>query len=232
MCLGALFGGSRELVVTLEDVFSGFFPDAEIELMLGYLTFGTGAYGRAVFIAGAVMLLSSGSAAFRTLEHTMADIHGTLPDPGARRILLSFLWSVLFLAGIYLSCVIMILGGRITAVLAADLGFPILGRIWLIMRFPILFVVLYFIILGTYVVTNPKSARGTGKGTGAFCAAAALVIVSALFSWGIGNSSRYDVVYGSIASVIILMIWFYICSLIIITGNALNAVIAKRIKIK
>ena len=225
-----MFGGSRELTEVVDEMLSGFFPESDIELMTGYLTFGTRGYGRAVFIAGAVMLLSSGSAAFRTLEHTMADIHGTLPDPGARRIFLSFLWSVLFLAGIYISCAIMILGGRITAVLAADLGSPILGKIWLVIRFPILFVVLYFIILGTYVVTNPKSARGTGKGTGAFCAAVALVIVSALFAWGIDRSSRYDVVYGSIASVIILMIWFYICSLILITGNALNAVIAKRIK--
>ena len=42
--------------------------------------------------------------------------------------------------------------------------------------------------------------------TGAVLSSAALVAASALFSWFIGMSSRYSLVYGSLASVIILLV--------------------------
>lgn len=230
LCLGVLFGSYGGLAEVLREVMSGFFPESDVELLTGYLYLGTGSAGKAVFAAGAIMLLTSSSAAFRTLENTMADIFGTYAEPGIGRILLSFLWSVLFFLGVYVSCAIILSGSFFTSALSEALGIEALRKSWFIMRFPVLFLLMYFLILGTYFVTVPKCARGVKRGTGAFCAAAALVIVSAVFSWGVGQTQRYDIVYGSIASVIILMIWFYISSLIVVTGGALNAVIGKRIK--
>ena len=46
----------------------------------------------------------------------------------------------------------------------------------------------------------------------------ALVVASVLFSALIGFSSRYSLVYGSLASLIILMLWLYLCSTIVILG--------------
>ena len=60
--------------------------------------------------------------------------------------------------------------------------------------------------------------------TGALLASAALVLASVLFSWFIGLSSRYSLVYGSLASVIILMVWLYLCGNILILGNCVNRV--------
>ena len=47
---------------------------------------------------------------------------------------------------------------------------------------------------------------------GAILAAAALVGASALFSWFIGMSSRYSLVYGFLASVIILLVCGSTCA--------------------
>ncbi|MEA4954313.1 MAG: YhjD/YihY/BrkB family envelope integrity protein, partial [Pseudoflavonifractor sp.] len=49
-------------------------------------------------------------------------------------------------------------------------------------------------------------------------------LASVLFSWFIGLSSRYSLVYGSLASVIILMVWLYLCGNILILGNCVNRV--------
>ncbi len=46
-----------------------------------------------------------------------------------------------------------------------------------------------------------------------------------MFSWFISISVRITVVYGSLASVIIMMIWLYACGIILIMGNTLNVVI-------
>ncbi|MBM6974915.1 YihY/virulence factor BrkB family protein, partial [Intestinimonas butyriciproducens] len=66
--------------------------------------------------------------------------------------------------------------------------------------------------------------------TGGFLASVALVAASMLFSWFIGLSSRYSLVYGSLASVIILLVWLYLCGNIFILGNVFNYVWYKRQK--
>ena len=46
--------------------------------------------------------------------------------------------------------------------------------------------------------------------------------VSVAFSAIIGASARYPLVYGSLASIIVLMLWLYTCCLILFGGAALN----------
>ena len=57
-------------------------------------------------------------------------------------------------------------------------------------------------------------------------------MASILFSWFIGMSSKYSLVYGSLASVIILLLWLYLCGNILILGNVFNCVWYKRKKIR
>ena len=51
---------------------------------------------------------------------------------------------------------------------------------------------------------------------------------SFLFSWYISNFSNYNKTYGSLASIIILILWLYITSFIIIIGAEINAIIHQR----
>ena len=45
-----------------------------------------------------------------------------------------------------------------------------------------------------------------------------------------GNSTRYSLIYGSLASVIILLVWLYLCGNVLILGNVVNYVIYKHRK--
>ena len=51
-----------------------------------------------------------------------------------------------------------------------------------------------------------------------------MVAASAVFSWFIDLSSRYALVYGSLASLIILLVWLYLCGNIVILGSCFNRV--------
>ena len=64
---------------------------------------------------------------------------------------------------------------------------------------------------------------------GALTAAVILVVASMLFSRLITVSIRYEVLYGSLASFIILMVWLYTCSLILIMANVINISVSKSI---
>jgi membrane protein len=89
----------------------------------------------------------------------------------------------------------------------------------------LLLVLMYFIVYFMYKLSEPKGGERVARVPGAIAASALLVAVSALFSWLISTSVRITVVYGSLASVIIMMLWLYLCGIILIMGNALNVVI-------
>jgi len=52
-------------------------------------------------------------------------------------------------------------------------------------------------------------------------------VVSMVFSYLIDMSTKYTLIYGSLASIIVLMVWFYTCGIILIMGNVLNLIIDK-----
>ena len=58
--------------------------------------------------------------------------------------------------------------------------------------------------------------------------ALAMVACSGLFSWFIGMSSRYALVYGSLASLIILLVWLYFCGNILLLGAVVGRVWSRR----
>lgn len=62
---------------------------------------------------------------------------------------------------------------------------------------------------------------------GAFCAAGSWEITKHVFTWYLGSEwNSYQLVYGSLAAVVALLLWVYICSIIILLGAHLSAGIA------
>ena len=90
---------------------------------------------------------------------------------------------------------------------------------------------LLFVLL-VYRMAAPRGKPRPPILTGAVLASAALVASSILFSWFIGLSSRYSLVYGSLTSVVILLIWLYLCGNILILGNVFNCVWYRRKKVR
>ena len=63
---------------------------------------------------------------------------------------------------------------------------------------------------------------------GAAFATAGIVVMSFIFSKLIASSARYSLVYGSLASVILLMFWLYLICQAIFVGAALNIALRDR----
>lgn len=106
--------------------------------------------------------------------------------------------------------------------------FPIIARYGFVawLRYPILFIILVLVITGVYMVTAPRDVKKVFL-PGAFSASVAIVLISMIFSWLIGQSARYPLIYGSLASIIIYMVWINTCAQLLIMGNALNVVIRR-----
>lgn len=229
ICVNA-FVGLLRLDVDLVLTAAGEFLPREVLPILGeYLGYVSTNQSNAMLAAGLTMVLFSASAAFRALMNIMADIYRRPTYQGVGQVVASVLFSILFLVTIYLSMVVLLTGSWFLHLVEG--WFPWVAQLvgsWQSARFPILFCLVLIFVLLAYRLSAPKGHPRPPVLTGGVLASVSLSAASMLFSWFIGLSSRYSLVYGSLASVVILLVWLYLCGNILILGNVFNFVWYKR----
>ena len=198
-------------------------PDA-VDVISDYLNYVGGNRSTFMVIVGVLVTLTSSSAAFRSLLKIMADIQGESRYKGLRAGLYSLVISLGLLGAIYVSGFVILTGEWILSFLEGVFGSAMFD-IWQWVRFAVLFLILLVVIYLVYKITAPKEVARVKRVPGAAIASVLLVAVSIIFSRLISMSANYPLVYGSLASFIILMFWVYICSIILIMGNVFNFVV-------
>lgn len=230
ICINAVIGTLDLNVVSLLEEASVIIPDAALAVLTEYVRYITTNQSHTLLVAGIIMMLFSASAAMRSLMNVMEDIYEKKTYSGLWQIVASVAFSVLFLLTIYLSLVVVLTGNWFFHLLEQFFRrFPPLAHIklpweWQWMRFLILFCLVMAVVMLIYRATVPRGRPRAPVLTGAFLASAALVLASILFSYFIGLSSRYSLVYGSLGSVVILLVWLYLCGNIVIIGSCFNRV--------
>ncbi len=94
--------------------------------------------------------------------------------------------------------------------------------IYNIIRWPLTFLVIFININLIYnIAPSIKIKRGETL-LGAFVSTVGWMLFTAVFGYYINYIGRYDLVYGSLSSISILLIWMYILSFILIFGIVVN----------
>lgn len=232
ICINALVGLLDLDTAAMLEMASPLLPREALEVLAEYIRYITGNQTPGLLAAGLVMTLFSSSAAFRALMNIMGDIYERSSYQGLVQIVASVAFSILFLAAIYLSLVVLLTGGWLFQLVEDffHLESGMLPWDWQWLRFFILFCLVLLVVLVVYRMSAPRGKPTPPILTGGILASAALVAASMVFSWFIGMSSRYSLVYGSLASVIILLVWLYLCGNILILGNVVNCVWYRRKK--
>ena len=106
-----------------------------------------------------------------------------------------------------------------------------LSGLWRWMRYLLLFCFVLLLVLLVYRAGTPRGAmRLPVVALSSLLAAAAISAASVMFSWFIDMSSRYALVYGSLASLIILLVWLYLCGNLLLLGAVVGRVLENRLK--
>lgn len=63
---------------------------------------------------------------------------------------------------------------------------------------------------------------------GAVFSTVGLILMSKLFGFYVANFGRYSITYGSLASMVVMLVWIWLVSLIILLGGEINAIIFSR----
>jgi len=214
------------------ELLEGVIPEAAYSILSNYLSYIGGNAPNVLLLVGLTAMVTSSSAAFRSFTGIMGDIQGKMRFSGIWGWLISFVFSIVFLAAIYGSALVILSGGWLMSLIETYFHVTGITAIWLWVRFILLFLMLFAVIYGTYLISAPKHATRMSRFPGALAAAVILVVASMLFSRMISASMRYEVLYGSLASFIIMMVWLYICATILIMANVLNNSISNQKEVK
>lgn len=98
----------------------------------------------------------------------------------------------------------------------------ILYYIFAFIKWPIAMIIIFVIVKTIYVLTPDSKIYSSTTNKGAIFTTLGWTIATAIFSIYIANFSHYDVFYGNIANIIVLMVWIYILSFILVIGIAIN----------
>lgn len=208
-------------------------PDEVIAIFQDYLNYLDGNQSAAMFITGVALAVIFASAAMRGLMNIMHEIYGRATFLGLRQWGASLVFSALLLVTVYLSLAVVVTGNWFFHLLSQLLRLDDLVErfgTWQWVKYVLLLALVFLFILLLYRFTAPLDKPRPPAVPGAAGAAAALAAASMIFSEIIGNSARYSLVYGSLTSVIILLIWLYLCGNVLIMGNVVNYVLYRRRK--
>lgn len=190
-------------------------------LVSEFLNYVSGNTSQVMFIAALFVMITSASAAFRAMAAIVGEIHGDKRFGIVRNTVVSVIFSVTFLLVLYLCILLMLTGKHFLLWLDALMPRVSIVWSWTWLRFLVLFAILLMMILVLYRLTTPRRTPHRVF-PGALFSSVGIVVMSILLSWLIGNSAKYSLVYGSLASVVILLFWFHVFGLLLILGVVLN----------
>lgn len=181
--------------------------------------------GTTFLTAGVFTIVLAASAAFRSLMTISSEIYRQRVYRGVWYFLISVLFPVLLVVMVYISMLTVLTGRWFMRFLRQILPFFPMTPYLSTLRLVLMYAVAMLVLLLLYWFTAPKGKHRPPAVLGAFLASLVLTLASTGFSAMVTYSSRYSVVYGSLASMIILMAWLYLCSNIVIFGNVFNYVL-------
>jgi membrane protein len=91
-----------------------------------------------------------------------------------------------------------------------------------IIKWPISIFIIYFNVKLVYIISPSTYVKSQDTTNGALFTTIGWTIATAIFSLYLKYLAHYDIIYGNLSSIIILMMWLYILAYIFVLGLAIN----------
>ncbi|MBQ2873316.1 MAG: YihY/virulence factor BrkB family protein [Bacilli bacterium] len=92
-----------------------------------------------------------------------------------------------------------------------------------IFKWPLTLFIIYFNIKLIYTIAPSKNVKSKETTYGALFTTIMWIIATAIFKFYLTYFARYDILYGNLSSIIIMLVWCYFLSFIFVLGMAINA---------
>ncbi|WNS46125.1 YihY/virulence factor BrkB family protein [Paenibacillus sp. MMS20-IR301] len=131
---------------------------------------------------------------------------------------------------VLISILLLVLGSwlKTQVFLLADLPYGF-QKLWDLLQYAVPLLVMFIVFTLLYWIAPSRRLKLREVMPGALFSTLGWIITSVLFSVYVNQFSDFTKTYGSLGGVMVLLIWLYISSIIILAGGEINAILQNRI---
>lgn len=183
----------------------------------------TGSGMAIIYLIIGIILVSNGAYAIIIACNSLYKIKDSSALFG--RIKSLFLTFVLMFLFIFILVVIAFGNSIVTFILDFEMFEEIRGIIYplfIYLKWPTAFFIIYVLLKLVYTLSPDKSVRSYTVTKGSIFTTVGWLISTGIYSYYANNIARYDMLYGNLSNIVILMMWIYLISYIFVIGIAIN----------
>lgn len=208
---------------TISDLLSSILPFDINEGMLAFVSGKGMTFNIAVFFISAFILASNGT---HSMIIASNEIYKVKDDNIIRRRLKAIWMTFILVLLLLFLLIVPVYGMTIFDALTQGLETDAINTartIYKILQYPISLGLVYYNIKLLYTIAPDRKIKPKTTTTGAIFTTIGWIIATELYSLYAGTFANYNLFYGSISDILILLIWVYILSYIFVLGMAFNA---------
>jgi len=141
-------------------------------------------------------------------------------------VYLIFIFTIFLLIPVFANNII----NFITDIIGNNVAMKIFSSIYHVLKWPISFLFILFSVKLIYTISPNERIKSSTVNYGSIFTTIFWIIGTKIFSYYVSNFANYDVFYGSISNIIVLMLWIYLLSYVFMLGMCLNAVDYQNVK--
>lgn len=207
----------------IQNLLSEAFPVGVVNLLQPVLTDKITVDSLITLIFGCVVA-TNGIGAIIIASNTIFHIENA---PFIKRIIKSFILTIFMILLFSFIVVVPLLGSSILSLFGTVGTFiseneVLVNIIYIALQVPISLLVIFFFIKIVYTIAPDERVSSRYVTKGAIFTTISWLVVTGVYSYYINNIARYDLVYGNLANIVILLLWFYIMAYIFVIGIFLN----------
>ena len=208
---------SPEMII---EVFSKFIPSDIIEIINSFIKHITSIRNTKIMFFGAFFSIYFNMRAINFIMECINTAYhiNQKRNPLVHKIIV-FIIAITFIFSIIIALILLIVGENLLTFVSNIFEFsnPYIDT-WNTLRFIILAGLLFTILSLLYYITPMKKLPRKYVFIGTIFSLSSWLIISIGFSYYVENIASYSVIYGSIGAMIVLLMWLYFSSLVIILG--------------
>lgn len=214
-----LFGLST---IDIVNFVSNIIPQAVMEIIEPFIeTTNNGSY-IIYFIIGFI-LVSNGAYAITLTSNTLYEIKDTSYIKG--RIKALFLTILLMFLFVFI-LIVLAFGNKILGFILSFKMFNnvsvLIYTLFVYLKWPLAFFIIYILLKFIYTIAPDKRIKSESVTRGSIFTTIGWIGITAIYSYYANNIANYDMFYGNLSNIIILMMWIYIIAYIFVIGIAIN----------
>lgn len=180
-----------------------------------------------LFSLGIVLALWTASAGVRSTMSAMNKAYDVEEGrPAWKRITLSVFYTVGIALMLLSAAGLMVVGPEVMRWLAGWVGLEqLIVTLWTWLRWPVAILLMILAVAVTYYVAPDVEQSFRFITPGSVVAVLVWIVASLGFGLYVQNFGHYDATYGSVGAIIVMLLYFFISSAVLLFGAELNAVI-------